>query len=127
MSWSDIFIPAGSQTSDEQQANYERQQRLLAERMAQRQAEGAMTADQAQLYNTLQTLDNQDAAAAQGFQEGLKEGLNNVTGTISGTLAGAIKAIWASIPWQLLVLGAIALFVYLGGLNFLRIKLAKSA
>lgn len=79
------------------------------------------------------TAGNQSTGAAdvvgsvnEEFQAGLQEGLDNVTSGIHDTLAGTISAIFRSIPLMLWVLAAAALFVYLGGLDFLRRRLAKA-
>lgn len=49
------------------------------------------------------------------FREGLHEGYENVTGGIRATLAAPFKFTWASLPWQLLLAGAIFAFFYFGG------------
>jgi hypothetical protein len=125
MAWSDIFIPSGSQTADEKKANYERQQAQYLARLQERQAAATITPEQfnQKLAATQDTLNSQDAAAVEGFQQGLQEGLGNVTGAVKGTLAGAINSIWASIPWQAWAVGAVALFLWMGGLAMLKGRL----
>jgi hypothetical protein len=57
------------------------------------------------------------------FQEGLQEGFDNTTGAIKSTLAAPFRFTFAALPWQVLVLGAAALFVYMGGWRWLRNRL----
>lgn len=133
MAWSDIFLPSGAQTADEQQANYERQQKLLADRLAARDAAGTLSADQQQFYTSnTGPLEDQNAAAAAGFVEGAQEGLNNVLqapGKVVGAVgSGAGTLLWGvlkNIPWWVWLGGLGALFVWLGGLELIRGSLAK--
>jgi hypothetical protein len=57
------------------------------------------------------------------FKEGLTEGFDSTTGAIKKTLAAPFQFTFAALPWQLLVVGGVVLFVYLGGWNWLRKRL----
>jgi hypothetical protein len=59
---------------------------------------------------------NVDAAAQidGAFKEGLAEGIDNTENAIRTGVAAPFKFTWAIIPWQLLVAGGVALFVYMG-------------
>ena len=59
------------------------------------------------------------------FLEGLKSGEQNLTSGISDSIARVIKDIWKAIPWQLWVVAAIALFLWMGGMSLLRGRLAR--
>lgn len=134
MSWlSDIFLPSGAMTSEEQQANYERLQKLEQERIAQREAIGDLRAeDRAYYESNTGPLENQDAAAWEGAKEGAAEGLQNVldapgqavglVGQGAGTLLGGVLK---NIPWWVYVGAAAALFVWMGGLSLLRGRLVR--
>jgi multidrug efflux pump subunit AcrA (membrane-fusion protein) len=128
MALSDIFIRASNQQAAEQTANLERQQREYQARLDARRAAGTIT--EAQYSVGLQAIENsrpldQDAAAAAGFIEGAREGLDNVTGAVNRTLAGTVNAVFSSIPWQIWALGAVALFVWMGGHLWLKNILPK--
>lgn len=56
-----------------------------------------------------------EAQVDDAFREGLEEGYENVTGGISNTLAAPFRFTFASIPWQLWIAAAVALFLYMGG------------
>lgn len=135
MAWSDIFIGDGSQTADEQQANYARQKAELDAKIAARQASGSLTQDQADYYaGNTGGLENQNAAAAQGFGEGLADGWNNVlnapgkaVGFLGDTLGQALGGIFKNLPWWAYALAAGALFFYLGGGIFLKGSLKRFA
>jgi hypothetical protein len=62
----------------------------------------------------------------QAFVSGLSDGTKRTPKSISEIIAGIIKFFWNMIPWQLWVFGLIALFLYLGGIEYLKRKL-KSA
>lgn len=49
-----------------------------------------------------------------GFKEGLKEGAENVQGAVKNTLAAPFNFAFGSIPWQVWLLGLVALAWYLG-------------
>lgn len=115
MAWSDIFIPAGNQSSNDATANIERLKGLNQDSINQRNAAGALTDSEAnQLRAQIDAIQpaDQNAAAAQGFSEGLSAGLSNVLGA-PGSLIGKI-------PVSLWLIGGVALFVYLGGLEVLK-------
>lgn len=133
MSWSDIFIPAGNQTSAEQDANYARLQQQNADRLAARQAADTITAQQVGFNNSNQdALLVQDQAAAAGFIEGAKQGLNNVldapgnlVGGVGSGLSQVLGGVLKNIPWWVYLVAAGALFVWMGGLALIRGRLAR--
>jgi hypothetical protein len=59
------------------------------------------------------------------FDQGLAEGWANVTGGIKATLAAPFKFTFASIPWQLWLVGALVLLYYAGGAQRLKNILLK--
>jgi hypothetical protein len=79
----------------------------------------------------LQRRQRQDAALAinveselgTAFDEGWEEGKQNVKGAI----ASPFKLGWDLIPWQVLALGGVALFVYMGGWIWLKGILPRKA
>lgn len=134
MSWlSDIFIPSGSQTSAEQEANYARLQQLEAERIAKRQAEGTLTVQESDYYfSNTDPLSSQDLAAWQGAKEGAAEGLQNVldapgraVGAVGGAAGSLLAGVLKNIPWWVYAGAVVALFIWMGGLNLLRGRLAR--
>jgi hypothetical protein len=116
MAWSDIFIPSGSQTADEQAANYAAQQDEYARRKQARIDEGTYNPA---LDYPLTSLEDQNAAARAGFVEGLSEGPANVRGWLADALSFPFKLI-PPLGWLLIVVG---LFLWLGGFAWLRGKL----
>lgn len=121
MSWSDWFLPATSQTAAEQEANYARQQEEYARRVQERQQ---IQPDYAPTWAG-QELESQDAAAWEGFQEGAAEGLKSIPGAVNSTLGATVGALFRSIPISIWLLGAVALFFYMGGAALLKGRLAK--
>lgn len=125
MAWSDIFIPSGNQTASEQQANLDREKALFESRLKAREDAGTVTADQVandQSYVDSVSLDSQNIAAVQGFEEGLGEGYQNVLAApgkavagITGSVGEVLDGVFKNIPWWVWLLGAATLFVYLGG------------
>ncbi len=61
----------------------------------------------------------QDVANA--FSDGLNQGTQNV----KGFFAGLIDKAFAIIPWQAWILGIVALFIWLGGLQWLKRFIAR--
>lgn len=116
----------GGQPEAEAEANYERLKQLERDRLAARATAGTITPEQEARYlaNT-EPLQSTDAAAAYGFAEGLGEGIQNISGGVNKTLAGTIKTIFSAIPWQVWILAAIALFIWMGGLALLRGRLTR--
>jgi len=49
------------------------------------------------------------------FRDGYNESLGNITGGIRATLAAPFNFAIRSIPWQLWLVGLVALFIYMGG------------
>lgn len=136
MSWlTDWFV--GGMTEQEQADNLKKTQDLAAKRIAAREAAGTLTPEEESArYQSIftQQIDGQDQAAADGFVEGAKEGLQNVLdapGKVVGAVGDASSSmLWGivkNIPWWVWVGGAVALFVWLGGLMLIRGKLAKAA
>ena len=56
---------------------------------------------------------------------GLKEGADNITGAVKGTLNTAGGLVWNSIPWWVWIVGAAALFFWMGGGALLKGRLAR--
>ena len=61
--------------------------------------------------------------------EGLKEGADNITGAVTGAVKGTLNTagelVWKSIPWWVWIVGAAALFFYMGGGALLKGRLAR--
>jgi predicted deacylase len=134
MAWSDIFLPSGAMTADEQQANLEKQKAVLAAKLEARKAAGTLTPEEEQLYypSLSVQLEDQNAAAAAGLAEGAKEGLNNVldapgwlTKLLGDAASKAVKGIVINIPWWVWVVAAGALFIWMGGLSLLKGRFAR--
>lgn len=113
MAWSDFFLPSGAQRADEAQANYERQQRELEAQTARRIEDNTIDVETVRINNQLSgvPLDDQDAAAASGFSEGLQEGRAN----IDRAFISGVGNFLSLVPRFVWVLGAVGLFLYLGG------------
>src|SRR4051812_11072860 len=58
---------------------------------------------------------NAEAEISGAFDEGLKEGVDNVRGTIGDIVTAPLKLI----DWRVWIVGAIALFFYMGGARYL--------
>ena len=119
--WSDIFT-GNAQSADEAQANADNQARRLAEQTAARQAAGTITPErvamnQAAIDGATNFASTQNAAASAGFGEGIKDGLRNVKDAVTGWGPFKVVPIWVYVAVGL------GLFVYLGGLQWLRKKL----
>lgn len=111
-----------------EQARGDQLDQTIAQQQQQALDQGIWTQDQ---------YDKAQADAAQGAtgdvtqqvtdaaEQGAIEGLQNLQQGVKNTLAGTIDGIFGLIPWQLWILGGIALFVYLGGLTFLRHKITR--
>lgn len=57
-----------------------------------------------------------EAEVDEAFDQGLAEGAQN----IKGTIAAPFKLTWAILPWQVWLVGLVALFLYMGGGVFLK-------
>jgi hypothetical protein len=86
----------------------------------------------AQRFENSVQLEDTTAAAQQGFQEGLQQGLDNVLnapGKVVGAVgSGAGQLLWGvvkNIPWWVWLGAAGMLFVWMGGLELLRGRLAR--
>lgn len=123
MSWSDIFLPDGTQTYDEAQENYSSIQKKLYDQTQAKRAAGTLTADEEIERNRIAglQLSDQNAETAAGFKEGLQDGLDNIRGTIGGTLNGVFSAI----PWQLWLVLVVAALFWLGVHTRLRRAIAS--
>jgi len=151
MSWfSDLFLPKGAPTAAEQEANYKAQQAKFAAQRAAKLEQGMITQEQYDRDMQLATdyLPSQDYAAAVGALEGAteifydpgqwaadtQEGAKIVgtaaaeaVGVTSSALWTITKQILGAIPWWIWILLAGGLFLWMGGLELLRGKLAKHA
>jgi hypothetical protein len=135
MAWSDVFIPSGNQTADEQQANLDRQKALYEQRLQKRQDEGTITSQDLasrELYVSGVQLDDQNAAATEGFVEGAHDGFINVlnfpgqvTGAVGDSAGKLLGGILKNIPWWAYLAAAGALFVWMGGLTLLKGRLSR--
>lgn len=59
------------------------------------------------------------------FAEGWSEGADNMQGKVKKILAAPLNWTFGAIPWQLWAVGAVALFLYLGGGVYLKGILVK--
>lgn len=127
--WSYLTGTEDQATAD---ARYAAQQQHLAGTVDARLAAATLSDQQA---NTIRQnylnggLDSVDTAAQQGFIEGAQDGLNNVLAAPGNAISGAggvVGSILKNIPWWAWVLGAGAIFIYLGGGLWL-LKRAKGA
>ena len=137
MSWSDWLTGSNAQSYDEAQAHIEEQKKILADKVAAREAAGTLTQEQAaNMYNTAlsQTASDQNEAAAQGFMEGLKEGWQNVLeapgkglGAVFSAMGTLLGTILKNIPIWAYLVGGVVLFFYFGGGMLIRGWVAKKA
>lgn len=122
----DWLVGDTAQTSGEAQANYDRQRRILADKIAARQAAGTLTPDQVAFYQSNQgELASTDRAAALGALEGAGEGLQTAAAGVNRTLAGSANLIFSAIPWQVWIIGGVLLFIWMGGMELLKGKLTR--
>lgn len=147
MAWSDIFLPSGALTADQQQALFDQQKQVLAQKLAAAQANGTVTPLEAQQDQALidSSLSSQDAAATIGAVQGATEIVTDPVQWASDTAAGAgivnnaaqtavsdlgsklssfgtnwIKTLFGAVPWWAWVGGGVALFFFFGGGSLLR-------
>lgn len=138
MSWLPSFLTGGIDLDAEQKRSAE----LDAAHKAQNDllvGRGLITQDQAD-----EAAARIDTASAEGglldtngavtdeFVAGAQEGLQNVlaapgkaVGAVTGGLGTALGGILKNIPFWLYALGAVALFIWLGGLTLVKGRLAK--
>ena len=57
------------------------------------------------------------------FKDELKRGPQNVSAGINATLSGIVRTVVQAVPLSVWLIAAVALFVYVGGLEFVRRKL----
>lgn len=114
---------------DEEQQRGDTYDAALADLNRQRLQSGAWTEEQ------FQTAERNRIAGATGnvgeqvsdsFWQGWTEGRDRITGTINSGIGGVLKGIWHSVPLAVWVLILIAAFLYLGGADYLRRKLASA-
>lgn len=122
MSWGlvDIFYPGETARAAELD-------RRNAELNAQRRSMGIVTQEQtdAQEARFNDRPEENNAAIVDGFVEGAQEGAAATADAIKGSIAAPLNFVFRAIPWQLWAVGAVALFLYLGGGTYLRGILAK--
>lgn len=112
-------------------ANQALNQKLLEQGLLTQQ-QYDQTVQDFQQGNAATGTDNPQQAIADQFNEGLKEGAQNVLsapGKVVGAVGeGAGTLLWGilkNIPWWAWLVGAAALFVWMGGLELLRGRLAR--
>jgi hypothetical protein len=122
-------------------AEQDRQSQLDAQIASNNQGlvdKGIWTPDQLAAANQdLSQSDTPDVQGAvdQAYLDGVVEGLQNdktfltdtVPNGISATLRGIVSSVFKAIPWQAWVIGAIVLFIYLGGLGILRRQIKNAS
>lgn len=116
--WSDIFLPNTSQTYDEGTANLAREKELYNQRLAAREAAGTISdSKDADYHNFISSayLDNQDAAAAEGFTSGFGDAFSGLLGKGKSALSNLSPGIWG-----LVALALVALFIWAGGLGLIK-------
>ena len=117
MSWGlvDIFAPGETERAAELD-------RRNAELNAQRRSMGLMTQEQsdAQEARFNDNPEANNAAIVDGFVEGAREGAAATADAIKGSIAAPLNFAFRAIPWQLWAVGAVALFLYMGGGVYLR-------
>lgn len=86
---------------------------------------GTYAQAQKHLADSQLTDDTINAQIDDAIVEGLKEGYDNVTSSIKTVLDAPRKFLFASIPWYFWLLGAGAVFFYLGGGGLLKGVLKK--
>jgi len=59
------------------------------------------------------------------FIEGAKEGMANMTGAVNSTLSWGVGSIFKAIPLSIWLIAAAVLFVWMGGLVWLRGRMAQ--
>ena len=131
MAWSDIFLPAGAQTQAEADANFAAQQAALAAKLKAHANDGTinpteLAQDQALLN---ESLDSTDLGALEGAVQGATELVTDPTQWSKDMQTGAtmvgngintagkwtLGLIWKAVPIWVWGLGALGLFLWMGG------------
>jgi hypothetical protein len=88
---------------------------------------GDWSAEQYQAVETrrLAAVFNPDQEIQQSFEAGWNEGLANEKALIKDTINGVGGFVWGSIPWWVYIVGAVALFLWMGGATLLKGRLAR--
>lgn len=119
--WADIFAPGAEAEGARLDAALDAQNKRLLDKGLISTADYQSRAER--LNQTSAT--HYDEQIAESFQDGAKEGYQNVTGAIKDTLKAPFQFAWDSIPWIVWLVLALALFWWLGGLVWLKGRLAK--
>lgn len=124
MSWSvvDWWFPGESDRA----ADLDARNRDLNRR---REAMGRQTAEesfaQEQRFEATSDYNAWDAQVWEGFKAGAAEGAASTADAIRAGIAAPINWTFRAIPWQLLAIGAVAAFVYLGGIQWAKGQISK--
>lgn len=124
MSWSvvDYWFPGETARS----AELDRRNRELN---ARREAMGRQTpqqsAEQQARFEAQSDYNAWDAQVWEGFKQGAAEGAASTADAIRSGIAAPIHWTFRAIPWQLWAIGAVAAFVYLGGIQWLKGQISK--
>lgn len=96
---------------------------------ARREAMGRQTreqsAEQEARFEATSDYNAWDAQVWDGFKEGAAQGAAATADTVRSALAAPINWTFRAIPWQLWAVGAVAAFVYLGGLRWLKATIGR--
>jgi hypothetical protein len=106
--------------NDESDATIARQNQELRDR-------GTWTEQQYNDAETHRAATSLDVASEvnSAFVEGLHDGADNIRRGIGGTINGIVGNAFRLIPWQVWVIGALALFFYIGGPRFVFSRLLR--
>jgi len=117
---SKLFL--GVDLDEEQRRNDELDQQLAALNQAKFQ-DGSWTDEQfAQAEAHRIASDNKDIAGdvAEVFNTSIQDSVSNAAAVTKGVLKTPFDFIFGALPWQLWLVAAVALFLYMGGGIFLR-------
>jgi len=123
VSWSlvDIFYPGETQRADD----LEEQNRILNQRKLEKGQVSEEWVDRQQEAFDSTGSSTYNAEIAEAAAEGAAEGLASMPGKVCGALSGVAGWGLAFVPWWGWIIGAGAVFYYLGGFVYLRGILAK--
>jgi hypothetical protein len=120
---SDLFL------SQEEIARGQELDRKLAELNRRKLEEGRISqATYDEMQRNIErgtTADEYAGEVDQAFDEGLQEGYDRTTGAIKDTIKAPFKFTWDILPWPVLALAGVGLFIWLGGADWLRGRLNK--